>query len=142
MWKPTLADSRKLASEFVVLGRDLAAETVAVTDTLWAELDDRFGDFSGSSLLSTFAFDAPWPTWEMHPAGDEFVYLLEGDTDLVLASPDGEETCRLAEPGEYCIVPRGTWHTARPHVPTRLLFVTPGQGTENREQLPWDDGGS
>ena len=121
-----------------MLGPDQAASTVAVTETLWAELDERFGDFAGSSLISTFAFDTPWPTWEMHPAGDEFVYLLEGDTDMVLATPAGEELCRLSEAGEYLVVPRGTWHTARPRAATRLLFVTPGQGTENRERLPWE----
>ena len=60
-------------------------------------------------------FDVPWPTWEMHPAGDEFVYLLEGDTELALASPDGEQTYRWSEPGQ--------WH-----------------GTENRQRPPWDEG--
>lgn len=135
-----LVNPLHLASEFVVLGPDLRASTLTVTETLWAEVDEQFGDFAGSSLVSTFAFDEPWPTWEMHPAGDEIVYLLEGETDLVLALPDGEQVCRLAEPGQYLIVPRGAWHTARPKVATRLLFVTPGQGTENRERLPWDKG--
>jgi mannose-6-phosphate isomerase-like protein (cupin superfamily) len=135
-----VAKPLELASEFVVLGPDLAASTVSVTEALWAEIDERFGDFAGSCLVSTFAFDAPWPTWEMHPAGDEFIYLLEGDTELLLASPDGQQDCRLAEPGQYLLVPRGTWHTARPRVATRLLFVTPGQGTENRQRLPWDEG--
>ncbi len=133
---------RHLASEFVVLGPDLEASTIAVTETMWAEMDEQFGDFEGASLVSTFAFEEPWPTWEMHPAGDEFVYLLEGDTDMVLASPDGEQVCRLSELGQYVIVPRGAWHTARPRVATRMLFLTPGQGTENCERLPWEDGES
>ena len=132
-----LADPLHLNSQFVVLGPELQADTVEVTETLWADIDAAFGDFEGASLVSTFAFDQPWPTWEMHPAGDEFVYLLEGKMDLVLATPDSEAFCVLDQPGQYVIVPAGTWHTARPAVPTRLLFITPGQGTENRACPPW-----
>lgn len=86
----------------------------------------------GCSLISTFAFDSPWGVWEMHPEGDEFVYLLSGDTDFTLH--DGEREIakvRIATPGEYLMVPQGCWHTAHPHMPTRMLFVTPGDGTVN-----------
>lgn len=34
----------------------------------------------------------------------------------------------------FVIVPRGTWHTVRVHSPATLLFMRPGQDTENREQ--------
>ena len=80
----------------------------------------------------TFAFSEDWPTWEIHPHGDEFVYLLEGDTDFVLYTEDGEETVRVNEPGSYVVVPQNTWHTARPYAPTKMLFVTPGEGTLNQ----------
>ena len=39
---------------------------------------------------------------------------------------------RLRDPGSYVVVPKGTWHTARTSVPTRMLFMTPGEGTENK----------
>ena len=123
-----------IASTFVVVGKSLSAETVAVTDNLWAELDERFGDFAGSSLISSFSFEEDWPTWEVHPHGDEFVCLLAGDAEMTLAMPGGDQTVQLSEAGSFVIVPRGTWHTAKIHAPTRMLFVTPGQGTENREQ--------
>ena len=91
-----------------------------------------FGDFMGHTLVQQFEFAEPWPTWEVHPEGDELVFLLTGDTDLVLAGDQGEETVlRVSEPGQYVVVPKGTWHTARPHAPTTLLFVTPGAGTLN-----------
>jgi len=35
-------------------------------------------------------------------------------------------------PGIYEQLDRGTWHTARTSVSTTMLFVTPGEGTENR----------
>ena len=99
-------------------------------------LDQRFGDFEGRTLISRFDFSEAWPTWEMHPAGDEFVCLIDGDVEITLRLSEGDETIRLSEPGSFAIVPKGTWHTANPHRPTSMLFVTPGQGTENREQPP------
>ena len=65
--------------------------------------------------------------------------LMAGDAEMILAMPGGDESVRLTEPGSFVIVPRGTWHTAKVHSPTQMLFITPGQGTENREQ-PVRDG--
>ena len=79
-----------IGSMFVVIDKDLAATTVPVTDTLWAELDAQFGDFAGASLISSFLFNEDWPTWENHPHGDEFVCLLSGDAEMILATADEE----------------------------------------------------
>ena len=117
----------------LVISRDSEATPVAVTDTFFEDLDTQFEGFAGYVLISRFEFDADWPTWEIHPHGDEVVYLLEGDTDFVLETDEGEKTVRVSKPGEYVVVPRGTWHTARPRKPTSLLFVTPGEGTRNRD---------
>jgi len=104
------------------------------TANFFDELDRDFEMFKGHFLIMTFAFDEAWPTWEIHPHGDEFVYLLEGDTDFILHTSDGDVTVRVSEPGSYVIVPKNTWHTAKPHAPTRMLFVTPGQGTLNQAE--------
>ena len=104
-----------------------------VTPAFYEELDKEFDNFTGHSLVSTFEFDADWPTWEIHPNGDEIVYLLSGDTDVVLWAPDAETTIRMDTPGTYVVVPRATWHTARPRKPTTMLFITPGEGTINAE---------
>ena len=128
-----MAKTGHLATTFVTSDTDFNAETIAVTESVWADIDERYGDFAGRSLISSFEFTAAWPTWEMHPAGDELVCLIEGDVDLTLASPGGDEVVRLSEPGAFAIVPKGVWHTAKPHRPTKMLFVTPGEGTENRE---------
>lgn len=129
-----MADVRGLEDTFVVMTPEHAAETIDVTETVWQDLDARYGDFRGNTLVSVFGFEEAWPTWEMHPEGDEIVCLLEGDVDVTLALPDGDETRRLTQPGQFVIVPRGVWHTASPYRQTRMLFVTPGEGTENREQ--------
>ena len=131
----------RLDSHFVVLKPDLGADTVEATDTIYAELDERYDGFKGASLVAKHSFASDWPTWEMHPAGDELVCLLSGNVDMVFASPDGEESVTLTKAGEFVVVPRGTWHTARVHAPTDMLFVTPGEGTENRKSLPWKDAG-
>lgn len=77
-----------------------------------------------------FRFTEDWPTWEIHPAGDELVVLLAGKVDMVLRLADGDRVVPLEHRGAV-VVPRGTWHTARVHAPSEMLFVTPGEGTEN-----------
>lgn len=77
------------------------------------------------------AFDADWPNWEMHPHGDEFVYLLSGSVDLVLERPDGPQSVSIRDRGAV-IVPRGVWHTAKVHAPSRMLHITLGDGTQSR----------
>ena len=43
-----------------------------------------------------------------------------------------EEHVQLNTPGEFVMVPRGVWHTARIATRASMLFITPGEGTENR----------
>jgi len=35
-------------------------------------------------------------------------------------------------PGDFVVVPRRVWHAAKVHRPSRLLFITPGEGTCTR----------
>jgi len=51
----------------------------------------------------------------------------------VLWIDETEQTLRVNQPGSYVVVPKRTWHTARPRAPTKMLFVTPGEGTLNAE---------
>ena len=116
-----------------MLGPALQAAEVEVTPNVYEELHRNFEGFRGRLLVSMFSFESDWPTWERHPAGDEVVVLLYGGADMVLDKPAGRKTVRLAKPGDYVVVPKGTWHTARIDMPTRMLFVTPGEGTQNRD---------
>ena len=103
-----------------------------VTPTFFPELDAEYDSFKDHVLVSQFSFTENWPTWEVHPNGDEMVVLMDGETDLVLANEDGSETVmHVSEPGDYVIIPKGSWHTARPSKPTSMLFITPGEGTLN-----------
>jgi quercetin dioxygenase-like cupin family protein len=121
-----------LASTFVVLQPNQHGVLVDNSPEVFEELDRRFSGFKGHLLVATFAFEADWTTWERHPAGDELVCLLAGKVTLVLDRDRGREAVELNKPGEYVLVPKGAWHTARTNVPSRMLFVTPGEGTENK----------
>lgn len=118
-----------LKSTFAVLGPELGVTPVPVTPTVYEELDRRFNAFKGHVLVSIYEFDKDWPTWERHPAGDEIVCLLSGRATFVF---DGGKQAEVSEPGGFVIVPKGAWHTAKTRVPTKMLFVTPGEGTENK----------
>jgi uncharacterized cupin superfamily protein len=124
----------KLASNFVVLNDKFRADTVAVTEDLYERIDEEYKEFADHLLISSYTFDADWPTWEVHPAGDELVFLVSGDVDLVLAKEGGDETLRMTEPGTFVVVPKDTWHTARIHKHSVMMFITPGEGTVNSEE--------
>lgn len=121
-----------LLETFAVLQPDLQSVPVDVSPTLYQELDETYDNFKGHVLVSSYRFDSDWSSWEMHPAGDEIVCLLSGDTELILDRDGTEERIHLKHPGSYAIVPKGTWHTARTRVDTVCLFVTPGEGTQNK----------
>jgi mannose-6-phosphate isomerase-like protein (cupin superfamily) len=121
-----------LLDTYVVLDTANAASEVAVTPTIWQDLDKHFNGFKGRTLVSRFEFDKDWDSWERHPHGDEVVVLVSGAGDLVLEEGGRERVVRLSKPGDFVVVPKGTWHTARVAVPTAMIFITPGEGTENR----------
>jgi quercetin dioxygenase-like cupin family protein len=120
-----------IASTFVALDDAGGARALPVTPDFWEALTtDRLGKFS--RMVSSYSFDGDWTSWEKHPAGEEFVCLLEGDVDLVLQQSGGETIIKLNRPGSFVIVPVNTWHTARARKPSKMIFITPGQGTENK----------
>jgi mannose-6-phosphate isomerase-like protein (cupin superfamily) len=126
----------QIASNFVVMNAEFNADLMPVTDSFYAELEKKYGDFAGRTLISWHSFECDWPTWESHPKGDEIVVLLNGAATMILAHNDGDESVLMSTPGEFVIVPRGTWHTAKVSKSAQMLFITPGEGTDNRELPP------
>jgi mannose-6-phosphate isomerase-like protein (cupin superfamily) len=124
-----------LAQVFAVLKPDLSVEPITVSPGIYDELDKKFDRFRGHVLVAEYEFSEDWSTWERHPAGDEIVVLLSGKAEMVLHKDAGDESLVLVEPGSYVIVPEGTWHTAKTSVTTRMIFITPGEGTENRADV-------
>ena len=70
--------------------------------------------------------------WERHPAGDEMLCVLEGRIVLTLMDEDGAEADVLLDARRSAVVPRGVWHRLHVACPGKILFVTPGQGSEHR----------
>ena len=104
-----------------------------VSDSFWEELGQGVHpELDHGRLLSAFTFAEPWTTWERHPAGEELVMLLSGQATLLLEEQGKVRTEELRAAGDYVLVPPNTWHTAHATVPTTLLFLTPGAGTEHR----------
>lgn len=109
------------------------ADAIPVSDTFWQELSaGRHPQLDQGRLMSAFTFSEPWAMWERHPAGEELVMLLSGSATVVLEEAEGERVVVLDTPGSYVLVPSNIWHTARTTVPTTMLFLTPGAGTEHR----------
>jgi mannose-6-phosphate isomerase-like protein (cupin superfamily) len=75
--------------------------------------------------------DGPGPHGgEVHPDGDEFLYVVSGAIELILDDGDeravGVETRVLLRSGDAYVVPRGVWHRLETVEPTHLVHVTPG----------------
>jgi hypothetical protein len=51
---------------------------------------------------------------------------------FVLEQDGTSRDIELGTQGSYVIVPRGAWHTAKVRIPSRLLFITAGEGTRGR----------
>jgi mannose-6-phosphate isomerase-like protein (cupin superfamily) len=75
--------------------------------------------------------DVHGDVWERHPAGEEMLCVLEGRVVLTLAGEDGAETDVLLDSRRCTVVPRGVWHRLHIACPGKILFVTPGQGSEH-----------
>lgn len=122
-----------LATTYLRLRADNSAEPLPVDSEFWPKLmSGKLGTFHREALVTMISFDTTWSNWEMHPNGDEIVCLLSGKASMVLESDRGEIVAKLAKPGDYVLVPKGTWHTARTNEKCTMFFITPGEGTEHR----------
>ena len=93
----------------------------------------RHGDDGAEGrLVSLFRFEESWTSWEMHPAGEEAVCVVQGHVTLHQEHADGSTDSIDLGPGDYAINPPGTWHTADADEPVVALFITVGEGTTNR----------
>jgi mannose-6-phosphate isomerase-like protein (cupin superfamily) len=116
---------------YVHLGPDGASTTVAGGEAFWSLPPATLERLGQGWLVSEFECAADWTMWEVHPQGDELAYLLSGQVTIVLETGTGLQSIELTAPQAF-IIPKGVWHTAKVRVPSRLLFVTRGSGTQHR----------
>lgn len=116
------------ASDFTLKDRD--------APDFFQDLYREFGGFLGHALVSEYSFDTDWESWEVHPKGDELIYLLSGAATFLYRLEGEEVSVSLDTPGQYLVIPMGAWHTARTTTPASALFITPGADTEHAETPP------
>lgn len=126
---------KQISQDFIVLSPDKQAFVERADASLFQRLDTVYNNFTGHELVSCYEFDADWSSWEMHPYGDEIVMLIYGEVTFILKTDTDDTTMVLTEQGQYVIVPKGIWHTAKTLVKSKLLFITPGQGTQHRANV-------
>jgi len=69
---------------------------------------------------------------EVHPDGDEILYVISGALSVTSDSNPGE--CLRLGPGDGCIVERGEWHRVQVLEKAQLLHVTPGPNGDHRPE--------
>lgn len=75
----------------------------------------------GVLFLSKFAGKGGW---ERHPAGDEFVHILDGSAVLHLVTDEGTEAIPV-DAGALAIIPQGAWHRFFSAEGVTLMTATP-----------------
>jgi len=69
---------------------------------------------------------------EMHPDGDEVLYLVSGRVNVVFEDINFDDV--EIQPGEGLIVPRAVWHRVDILEPSQIVYMTPGPRGEYREK--------
>ena len=118
-----------LNSTYIHLETGGGATPEEVGDDFWMRIASR--PYEGMRLVAVIHLDGDSRTWEIHPQGDELLYLLSGALDVAMQDGEGEQLTEL-RPGTACLVPQGTWHRLIVRTPGDLLFITPGAGTQQR----------
>jgi mannose-6-phosphate isomerase-like protein (cupin superfamily) len=135
-----VVDTIDLLQSYLLLEPDGEAVPLPGGREFWTQLmsgdpkDSGIRQLMGSEngrLLCELQMSADWTNWEMHPAGDEILFMLEGSATFVLEYSDGPRHAALTT-GRLLVIPKGVWHTARVSEPSRLLAITAGRGTQHR----------
>ncbi len=67
---------------------------------------------------------------EMHPDGDEVLYLISGHVKVVFEDEEFDDID--LRPGDGLLVPKGVWHRVDILEPSKIMYATPGPGGEYR----------
>jgi mannose-6-phosphate isomerase-like protein (cupin superfamily) len=120
MKKPTRFDP---ARDTVGVGRNLLAELVA------AQADPPIPVDGVTIGIAEMSENSPHGG-EMHPDGDEVLYLISGHARVVFEDDSLEDIDM--RPGDGLVVPKGTWHRVDILEPCKIMYATPGPGGEYR----------
>ena len=130
-----MAKVRRLAENWVHLGLGATAVPQPPFDGMeWYQAygNRHAADGREGRLVSQHTFTDGWPTWEMHPLGDEVVVCTSGEMVLRQEFPDGRQDEVTLRAGDYAINPPGVWHIADIETEATAVFITAGEGTQHR----------
>lgn len=65
---------------------------------------------------------------EMHPDGDEVLYLVAGRARVVFLDTDDDDIDM--RPGDGLVVPKGVWHRVDILEPSQIVYLTPGPNNQ------------
>ena len=68
---------------------------------------------------------------EVHPDGDELLFLISGAVTVTLELADGDRLVALGA-GDGLVVPKGVWHKITMRDPGQLIHITPGPNGDAR----------
>jgi mannose-6-phosphate isomerase-like protein (cupin superfamily) len=85
----------------------------------------------GYSVGAPIITQDPPHAGEMHPDGDELLFVVSGRFDVTLELDAGLPFVEL-RPGDGLVVPRGVWHLVTMREPGQLVHITPGPGGSHR----------
>jgi len=110
-------------TQTIGLGRDLLASKVPERPDPPVPIDGMtFG-------VATMSENSPHGG-EMHPDGDEVLYLISGRIKVVFLESREEDI--EVEPGDGLVVPQGMWHRVDILEPSQIVYLTPGPNNEFR----------
>lgn len=112
-----------LSQIYLLLGKDGDIETLEGGDKFWSKSGEELDKIGEDWLITEFESTEDWQSLEMHPNGEEIVYLLSGAADLILEKEGFQKTFELRGKG-LVIVPRKTWHTAKIFEACNFLIIT------------------
>lgn len=125
------SDIKNPSEVYFLLNEAGAINEIEGGEKFWSLPEEELNRIADGWMISEFEFDSDWQNWEMHPNGDEIVYILSGSVDFLLEENGGVKKIEVRGKG-LIVVPRGTWHTAKTNSPCTSLNITLGRGTEHR----------
>jgi mannose-6-phosphate isomerase-like protein (cupin superfamily) len=120
-----------LQNNCIYLARDRAMRPYAKTAGFFRNASKDPGLMDGRILALHHVADprdVHYPTWEMHPEGDELLILASGSLSVEFREAEKERTAPLP-PQTAFIVPAGTRHRLIVHEPSVLIAITPRHNT-------------
>ena len=89
------------------------------------EMSMRFLDSMGEHLLVASRGDRR-TNWERHLGGDEVIYVMDGQTDVLTLTEDGPVESTI-HAGALFVCPEGLWHRLTPRPSVSAFYLTPSR---------------